>query len=68
MNLVVCRNVLIYFDKNLQNSVLKLFTDSLVFNGFLCLGSKESLQYSDSADQYQAVDEKQKIYQKKLGM
>ena len=43
MHLVVCRNVLIYFDNQLQNRVLGLFRDALVPGGFLLLGTKESL-------------------------
>jgi chemotaxis protein methyltransferase CheR len=44
MHLVVCRNVLIYFDNVLQSRALKLFAESLVPNGFLCLGSRENLR------------------------
>ena len=65
MNVVICRNVLIYFDKELQNRVLNLFDESLVPNGFLCLGTKESLRFSDIVDRYKPVDDEQKIYQKK---
>jgi chemotaxis protein methyltransferase CheR len=64
MHLIVCRNVLIYFDKTLQNRVLKLFADSLNYGGFLCLGSKETLQFSDVHEQFKEVDDKEKIYQK----
>ena len=64
VNLVFCRNVLIYFDKELQNKVLTLFTNSLIKRGFLCLGTKESLQFSDIADNYETVDKKMKIYRK----
>ena len=41
MNLIMCRNVLIYFDKIFQDRVFTLFTDSLRHGGFLCLGAKE---------------------------
>ena len=47
VNLILCRNVLIYFDKNLQNKVQNLFYSSLINGGVLCLGSKESLRFSD---------------------
>jgi chemotaxis protein methyltransferase CheR len=66
MNLVVCRNVMIYFDKELQNKVIKLFHDSLVPGGFLCLGSKESLRFADIAHKFDVTTEKQKIYRKKF--
>lgn len=66
MHVILCRNVLIYFDKTLQNRVLKLFTDSLVHGGYLCLGSKESLRFLDVQDHFKAIDEKGRIYQKTL--
>lgn len=65
MHLILCRNVMIYFSKPLQDRVLKLFSDSLVPNGFLCLGSKESLAFSEVADHFIPVNEKLRIYQKK---
>ena len=65
MHLVFCRNVLIYFNKDLQNRVLRLFTDSLVHGGFLCLGSKENLEFTEVRDRYEVVDRKAKIYKKK---
>ncbi|MDC7231903.1 MAG: protein-glutamate O-methyltransferase CheR [Spirochaetales bacterium] len=65
MNMVFCRNVLIYFNKDLQNRVLKLFHDSLIPGGFLCLGSKESLKFSDLEDRFEIISAKEKIYRKK---
>ena len=66
MNMVICRNVMIYFDKDLQNKVTKLFCDSLVPGGFLCLGSKESLRFAEIANKFDVTTEKQKIYRKKF--
>jgi len=66
MHLILCRNVLIYFDKALQNRIYHLFSASQVYKGFLCLGSKESLDFSDVRSYYKTVDKKQKIYQKIL--
>lgn len=65
VNLILCRNVLIYFEKNLQNKVQTLFYNSLINGGVLCLGSKESLRFSDLYDQYSEIDTKQRIYKKK---
>jgi chemotaxis protein methyltransferase CheR len=65
MHLVFCRNVLIYFNRELQNRALGLFTESLVHGGFLCLGTKENLQFTCVSGQYVAVDNKAKIYKKK---
>lgn len=65
MHLVFCRNVLIYFNRDLQNRALGLFTESLVHGGFLCLGTKEDLQFSDFSDRYEPVDKKARIYKKK---
>ena len=65
MNIIFCRNVLIYFNKDLQNKVLKLFHDTLCPGGFLCLGSKESLKFTNLVDEYEVVAEREKIYRKK---
>lgn len=64
MNLICCRNVLIYFDKTLQERVLDLFTQSLRHGGFLCLGNKESLKFSDVRPQFETTDAKQRIFRK----
>lgn len=65
VNLVFCRNVLIYFNRDLQNRALGLFTNSLSKRGFLCLGTKESVRYSNYEDRFEAVDEEYKIFKKK---
>lgn len=65
MNLIFCRNVLIYFNKKLQDRVLKLFYDSLCPGGYLCLGSKESLKFSTMADKFEVICLKERIYRKK---
>ncbi len=67
MNLIICRNVMIYFDRDLQNHVLKLFFDSLCNGGFLGLGSKESLRFSNYIDKFECFVEKEKIFRKKFG-
>lgn len=64
VNLIFCRNVLIYFDRFLQNKVLKLFTESLTKRGILCLGTKESLRFTDFEHNYTLLDKKMKIYKK----
>lgn len=66
MHLVLCRNVLIYFDRKLQARVLRLFDDSLIHGGVLALGSKESLQFDDIADRYGVIDSQWRLF-KKLG-
>jgi chemotaxis protein methyltransferase CheR len=55
-----------YFNTELQNRVLRLFNDSLVYNGILCLGQKESLLFSDIQDNFELIDTDLKIYRKKL--
>lgn len=62
--LILCRNVLIYFNQSLQNRVINLFYDSLSPFGFLALGNKESLLFSDKQKQFTDVDRKEKIYMK----
>jgi len=64
MNMIVCRNVIIYFDKELQNRVLCLFNDCLIKNGILCLGSKESVHFTTSRNHFGEFVGKEKIYQK----
>jgi len=65
MHLILCRNVLIYFDKNLQNKVQELFYDSLINGGILCLGSKEGLRFTDYSEKYSELDKKQRIFKKR---
>ena len=64
MNLILCRNVLIYFNQTLQNRVLDLFEESLCAGGFLCLGAKESLNFSSVVEKFEAVSRKSNIYRK----
>ena len=64
MHLVMCRNVLIYFNKDLQSRSIGLFYDSLVRKGILCLGSKESTRFSSYSDHFSELVGKEKIYQK----
>ncbi len=63
-NLIICRNVLIYFNKDLQSKILELFSDSLIPNGFLCLGTKESIDFIDKDKFFKTIDRKTKIYKK----
>lgn len=63
-NLVLCRNVLIYFRKPLQERVVGLFADALRSGGYLGLGSKESLQFLPSADRFQVVDADARLFRK----
>lgn len=67
MNIIFCRNVLIYFNKELQNKVMKLFYDSLCPGGFLCLGPKESLRFTEFADKFEIIGDKERIYRRKRG-
>ncbi|HEY0997634.1 MAG TPA: protein-glutamate O-methyltransferase CheR [Gemmatimonadaceae bacterium] len=61
---IFCRNVLIYFDRELQNRVHNLFYDSLVTFGVLVLGAKESLRFSKYEPCYERLDRTEKIYRK----
>lgn len=64
MHLISCRNVLIYFDRTLQDRAIGLFRDSLVHRGFLGLGAKESLRFSSHAGDFTEFSRAEKIYQK----
>lgn len=61
--LISCRNVLIYFNTDLQKKVIELFYNSLANFGFLCLGSKETLR-STELGRFKIIDKKNNIYQK----
>jgi chemotaxis protein methyltransferase CheR len=63
-NVILCRNVLIYFDKTLQSRVVSLFYDSLAMFGILALGSKESLRFSPYEECYEQINGPEKIYRK----
>jgi chemotaxis protein methyltransferase CheR len=62
-HLILCRNVMIYFQRDLQDRVYRLFTQSLVHNGFLGLGSKESARFSSSASCFSPLSEAHGLYQ-----
>lgn len=63
-DLILCRNVLIYFDKNLQERVLELFDSSLSNLGFLVLGTKETIKFSSVQHKFQSIAGKEKIWRK----
>lgn len=65
VHLVSCRNVMIYFDLELQNRAVGLFHDSLVRKGFLGLGAKESLRFNRHADQFVEFASDERLYQKR---
>ena len=65
MQLISCRNVLIYFNKELKDRVHRLFYDSLCHSGILCLGTKERLRFSEHADDYEEFASHERIYRKK---
>lgn len=63
-HLIVCRNVMIYFGSALQEEVLQLFGDSMMRNGILALGRKESIRRSRHAAEYEPLDEAEKIFRR----
>jgi chemotaxis protein methyltransferase CheR len=65
VHLVSCRNVLIYFERSLQDRALGLFREALCHRGFLGLGSKESLRFSSHADAFEDFVLPQRIYRKR---
>lgn len=66
-HLVLCRNVLIYFSNALQNRTLGLFCDSLVRDGFLCLGMRENLDFAPVAADFMPVDPALRLYRRARG-
>lgn len=65
VQLVSCRNVLIYFNRELQNRALGLFHDSLCRQGFLGIGAKETLKFSTQAGGFDSLVHQERIYQKR---
>jgi chemotaxis protein methyltransferase CheR len=63
-NVVLCRNVLIYFGRDLQRRVHQLFYDSLSRFGVLGLGQKETLRFTDLEDRYEELDPRERIYRR----
>lgn len=64
-NVVLCRNVLIYFGKALKDRVLGLFQDSLAPLGLLCLGLRESLRFTAAESEFEEVDTRHRIYRRR---
>ncbi len=65
VQLVSCRNVLIYFDRPLQDRALGLFHEALCRKGFLGIGSKESLRFSTHAERFDEVSREERIFRKR---
>jgi chemotaxis protein methyltransferase CheR len=61
---ISCRNVLIYFNKDLQNKVIELFYHSLANFGFLCLGTKETIRNTELKNRFKVIDKRNNIYQR----
>lgn len=62
--LVSCRNVLIYFNKPLQDRAFGLFHESLCHRGFLGLGSKETVEFSGYAERFEAFNKQERVFRK----
>ncbi len=63
-DLILCRNVMIYFNQTLQNEVLKKFHSSLFKYGYLAIGTKESLIWCEYANRFIVVNQEEKVYKK----
>ena len=64
-HLILCRNVMIYFNRELQQRVFHLFNQSLAYRGFLGIGSKESIRFSGVSAQYANLESQLNLFQKK---
>jgi chemotaxis protein methyltransferase CheR len=63
-NVIVCRNVMIYFDRKLQDRVHRLFYESLVTFGVLALGAKESIKFSPFEDRFDDLVASERLFKK----
>lgn len=61
---ILCRNVMIYFDRDLQKRVLDLFNRSLAFKGYLCLGNNETVRFVEGGASFEEVSDSQRIFRK----
>jgi chemotaxis protein methyltransferase CheR len=66
MQAVICRNVLIYFNRELQDAVLQMFWESLDHGGYLCLGNNESISFTSVEKRFDVVDAQARIYRKRV--
>jgi chemotaxis protein methyltransferase CheR len=64
-HVILCRNVMIYFETQLRHEVHRLFYESLAEGGFLILGTKESISFTPLVDRYEVLDDKNRIYRKR---
>ncbi|HEX8989421.1 MAG TPA: protein-glutamate O-methyltransferase CheR [Rhodocyclaceae bacterium] len=67
MNMVLCRNVMIYFKPALKERCLRLFDNSLLAGGFLCLGLKETLERRKMGERYEELAPGSRVYRKRYG-
>lgn len=65
-HLILCRNVMIYFDKPLQDRALRLFYESLEVLGYLALGSKETLKFTEVSGMFRQLENREKIWRKMM--
>jgi chemotaxis protein methyltransferase CheR len=63
-NVILCRNVLIYFNRSLKERTLHLFGESLAPLGFLCLGRRESLRFTNVENEFEELDPRERIYRR----
>ena len=64
VDVILCRNVLIYFNQNLQNEVFRMLHQSLFNYGYLIVGSKETLVWCDIANKFITVNNEEKVFKK----
>lgn len=65
-NLILCRNVMIYFDRTLKTRVLSLFGESLAPLGLLCLGRRETLRFTSAENEYEEFDPRERIFRRRM--
>ena len=68
MNMILCRNVMIYFKHSLKERCIELFDNSLVPGGFLCLGLKETLERKKKGETYEELLPRMRIYRKAMAL
>jgi len=64
MHLILCRNVMIYFNQTLKQRVFNLFSDSMVEQGYLCIGTKETIEFFNEKQKFESMNERARLYRK----
>ncbi len=64
VNIIICRNIFIYFSSQFQEKIFEKFTSKLAFNGYLIIGNKENIEWCSDIARYSLVNDSEKVFRK----